>query len=234
MLTAKLARARIALAQQLISTYEHDPPDIVGVVLSSNGFADLLDRLDFLRIAKRQQERIIARTKRAKAAATRAAQQLAALEARDRAVTVAVAAQVRAVAAMDRLLQGKRETLRAARTARLIALRATRARGSRLKHALAQLEAQQARSAAPYRGSGGWAIPAAVVMCESGGQNLAPNSAGASGYYQFLPSTWQAMGGSTPAAVPELRREPVLLGLARLVGGRGASNWVCAGIVGAG
>src|SRR5438105_15709029 len=31
---------------------------------------------------------------------------------------------------------------------------------------------------------GRWAIPAAIVMCESGGRNLPPNGAGASGYYQ--------------------------------------------------
>lgn len=31
----------------------------------------------------------------------------------------------------------------------------------------------------------GWAIPAPIVMCESGGTNEPPNSAGAAGYYQL-------------------------------------------------
>lgn len=41
----------------------------------------------------------------------------------------------------------------------------------------------------------GWAIPSRIVYCESGYANLAPNSAGASGYYQMLPGTWQEWGG---------------------------------------
>ena len=48
--------------------------------------------------------------------------------------------------------------------------------------------------------SGGWAIPYAIVLCESGGQNLPPNSAGASGYYQIMPATWKLFGGTGPAA----------------------------------
>jgi septal ring factor EnvC (AmiA/AmiB activator) len=48
--------------------------------------------------------------------------------------------------------------------------------------------------------SGGWSIPYAIVLCESGGQDLPPNSAGASGYYQIMPATWKLFGGSGPAA----------------------------------
>jgi hypothetical protein len=81
-------------------------------------------------------------------------------------------------------------------------------------------------------GPGGpWAIPWSVVSCESGGRNLPPNSAGASGYYQFLPSTWQWMGGSTPEAYQASKEEQDRLA-ARLwnmpppVGG--PHHWDCA------
>jgi hypothetical protein len=78
-------------------------------------------------------------------------------------------------------------------------------------------------------GPGGpWAIPWSVVDCESGGQNLPPNSAGASGYYQFIPSTWRMMGGSTPQAYQASKEEQDRL--AALLWNRpgGPANWDCA------
>jgi hypothetical protein len=48
-------------------------------------------------------------------------------------------------------------------------------------------------------GSAGWAIPWAVVSCESGGRNTPPNGKGASGYYQITVGTWDNYGGY-PAA----------------------------------
>jgi hypothetical protein len=71
-------------------------------------------------------------------------------------------------------------------------------------------------------------------MCESGGQNLPPNSARASGYYQFLPSTWTGEGGDTPAAYLAPKSEQDRLAAKLWDGGRGASNWDCAAIVGIG
>jgi hypothetical protein len=79
---------------------------------------------------------------------------------------------------------------------------------------------------------GPWAIPTAIVMCESGGLNLRPNSAGASGYYQILPTTWKENGGPTDAAweAPKWIQDQVA---ARIWdNGAGAHRWVCAGIVG--
>ena len=80
--------------------------------------------------------------------------------------------------------------------------------------------------------SGGWAIPYAIVLCESGGQNLSPNSAGASGYYQIMPATWRLFGGTGPAAYLAGKAEQDAIATKIYNGGAGASNWVCAGIVG--
>ena len=67
------------------------------------------------------------------------------------------------------------------------------------------------------------------MQCESGGQNLPPNSAGASGYYQMLPSTWHGLGGSTPHAYQASKAEQDRLAAKLWAGGAGARNWVCAG-----
>ncbi len=70
------------------------------------------------------------------------------------------------------------------------------------------------------------------MQCESGGQNLPPNSAGASGYYQFLPSTWKGLGGKGPHAYLRPKAEQDALASKLWDGGRGAHNWVCASLVG--
>jgi septal ring factor EnvC (AmiA/AmiB activator) len=79
---------------------------------------------------------------------------------------------------------------------------------------------------------GQWAIPASIVMCESGGQNLPPNSAGASGYYQIIPSTWTGFGGTGPAAYLASKAQQDAVAARIWRGGAGAQDWVCAGIVG--
>ena len=78
--------------------------------------------------------------------------------------------------------------------------------------------------------SGGWAIPSSVVQCESGGQNLPPNSSGASGYYQIIPGTWQAYGGSqyAPSAYQATPQQQAAVA-SKIWNSAGASAWVCAG-----
>lgn len=220
---------RRALAQQLLTSYESDSPDAATVVFDANGLADLLDRLEFLRFTKQREQVVITATAAARAAAQGEAARLAPLQARDSQITSGVAAQASALTSMDDLLASRRAALQAAHDAQAQALHSARARGARLQKLLNKLEAQQYGAA---RAFGNWAIPAAIVMCESGGQNLPPNSAGASGYYQFMPATWQGLGGSTPNAYQAPKAEQDRLAAKLWDGGRGASNWVCAGIVG--
>ena len=78
-------------------------------------------------------------------------------------------------------------------------------------------------------GAGGWAIPSSVVQCESGGQNRPPNSAGASGYYQIIPATWRAYGGTGANAYQATPQEQAAVAARIWAGGAGASQWVCAG-----
>ncbi len=243
-LKARLARARMLLSRQLISSYEGDKPDLVAVVLEAHGFTDLLDKLNFLHDAEHQQQQIIAVTKTAKAQADAAAARLVKLEQIDRQITDATALRARALAAMSGLLHAKQDALQKAQAAQQAALAASRARGAQLQAAISQLQAQQAAaqkaaagtgfaSGGPALGpSGGWAIPYPIVLCESGGQNLPPNSAGASGYYQIIPSTWRLFGGTGPAAYLTSKAEQDAVAARIWNGGAGASNWVCAGIVG--
>jgi septal ring factor EnvC (AmiA/AmiB activator) len=251
MLRGRLATARMLLARQLVTNYEQAKPNLVSVVLESNGFKDLLDQLTFLRDAQKQQQVIITITREAKARADAAASHLAILRSSDRQITIATAQRVRALVGMNSLLHSKQAALARARGIQQSALVASRARGSHLQAEIGHIEAEQAAAAraaaaaaAPpagggptpagptYGPSGGWAIPYAIVLCESGGQNLTPNSAGASGYYQIMPATWKLFGGAGPAAYLASKSEQDAVASRIWNGGAGASNWVCAGIVG--
>ena len=242
-LRARLARARMILSSQLVSNYESSKPNLVTVVLDAHGFTDLLNRLHYLHTAEQQQQTLITITRTAKTQADAAAVRLAQLEASDRKIANSAAIQVRALAGMNALLSSRQGALQNARAAQQTALAAAQERGRTLQAAIARVQAQQAAAAlaaaqtpssaalgpAP---SGGWVIPYAIVLCESGGQNLPPNSAGASGYYQIIPSTWRLFGGTGPAAYLASKGEQDSVASRIWNGGAGASNWVCAGIVG--
>jgi septal ring factor EnvC (AmiA/AmiB activator) len=268
-LRARLARGRMLLARQLVSNYESDSPDLVTVLLESNGFKDLLDRITFLRDAEQQQQTIITFTRTAKAKATVAARRLAAMEASDRQVAEDAAVRAQALAGMNSLLQSKQSALEQAQSVQRAALAASQARSGQLQAQISQIEAQQAAqraaqeqaaqqqaaqeqaaqqqqaappqsspsgsgapAGAPVAGSGGWVIPSSIVQCESGGQNLPPNGAGASGYYQIVPGTWRQYGGTGSSAYGASRAEQNSVASRIWAGGSGASNWVCAGMVG--
>ena len=258
LLRARLARARMLLGRQLVSNYEQAKPNLVSVVLESNGFTDLLDKLTYLRDAQQEQQAIIKITTQAKERADAAATRLAALEASVRQITIETAQRVRALVGMNVLLHSKQAALAQARSAQQGALAAEHAKGAALQAQITRVEAEQAAaeraaalaaqqqesagsgssSGAPtpvgptYGPSGGWAIPYAIVLCESGGQNLTPNYAGASGYYQIMPATWKLFGGTGPAAYLASKAEQDAVASRIWNSGAGASNWVCAGIVG--
>jgi septal ring factor EnvC (AmiA/AmiB activator) len=256
-LRARLARARWLLGRQLVTNYEQSKPNLVSVVLDSNGFKDLLDRLTYLNDAQKQQQTIITITRDAKTRADAAATRLAGLEASDKQITIETTQRVLALAGMNQLLHSRQAAVQRARSVQQSALAASRARGAALQAEIARIQAAQAAAAraaaaqqaaqqsgsssgsagaptpvGPSPGPGGsYTIPSSVVQCESGGQNLTPNSAGASGFYQILPSTWSGYGGygqayQAPKSLQDQRAAQLWNG------GAGASNWVCSGIVG--
>jgi peptidoglycan hydrolase CwlO-like protein len=232
-LRKRLAHDRASLSAQLVASYKGDDPDIVGLVIGSHNFSDLIERVE---LAKRLQARngeIVDRIHSSRDETDRETERLAKLEARRQATADAVERRRNALASMRAGLAERQATFARVRAARAQALAGTRAGRAAAEAELNKLIAQReaaarATSAAP---GGPWAIPWPIVQCESGGQNLPPNSAGASGYYQMLPSTWKGLGGSTPNAYQASKAEQDRLAAALWAGGAGAHNWVCAGLV---
>jgi hypothetical protein len=137
-----------------------------------------------------------------------------------------------ALASLSQALTAKRESAARARAARVAALHSARGGRRALERELSRLEADQAAAGSTAGPSGDWVIPWAIVQCESGGQNLPPNSAGASGYYQIIPATWRGAGGSGPAAYLAGKAEQDRIAARLWNRGAGASNWDCAALVG--
>src|SRR3954453_19947945 len=89
-LRARLVLARRALARRLVELYTSDQPDLVTVVLQSDGFAELLERGEFLRRISDSDRNIVMVVKTARRDATESAQRLAVLERRAQAVAAAI------------------------------------------------------------------------------------------------------------------------------------------------
>jgi hypothetical protein len=230
-LRVRLIRDRRMLARRLVELYQAGRPDLVTVILSADGFADLLERREFLRRIRDQDERIVRAVGRARAAARRAAQRLTRLERGQERAAAAIELRRDAAASLAEAVAAKRARLARARAARLAALRHRRGARRRLERELDALRADEGSSGSRLGPSGRWAIPWAVVQCESGGQNLPPNHAGASGYYQIIPSTWKGFGGRTDHAYQASKAEQDRVAARIWRNGAGAHNWVCWSLV---
>jgi septal ring factor EnvC (AmiA/AmiB activator) len=232
-LRERLEEAQDKLATILDERYRSPGPGLVTVVLRADGFADLLETVEFLERVQAQDESVVDEVRTARAEAIRERRRFTRLAERQREETAAVQRRRDALAGVAAGLRERRAELREARAARLDALGSVRADRRRGERRLERLLKRRERQARQTRGPGGpWAIPYAIVQCESGGVNHTPNSAGASGYYQFLPETWAGLGGSTKHAHQAPKAEQDRLAAKLWAGGAGAGNWVCAALVG--
>jgi peptidoglycan hydrolase CwlO-like protein len=230
-LRARLREARRILSARLVELYQTQPPDLVTVIMRAHGFADLLEQSTYVKAVGRQDQRIIHLVRRARVDAAQAVRRLARDEARQEDITAGIESRRDALVGIGVSLQQRRTVVAQARAARAALLVATRANRQRLEQRIAALVAARAQAAAAVGPGGPWAIPWPIVQCESGGQNLPPNYAGASGYYQILPSTWRLFGGAGPAAWKASKAEQDRVASVIWAGGSGAHNWVCAALV---
>jgi septal ring factor EnvC (AmiA/AmiB activator) len=231
-LRVRLGEVRSQLAAVLVSRYENGAPDLVTVVLDARGFPQLLETVEFVKRVQHADAQLLDLVRSARVDAARERRVLTALERRQRAVALAVRQRRDALASIAAGLRARQAALAQARAARLAALHRTRAGRLRAERSLRRLLAARRRAAMSSGPGGPWAIPWAIVQCESGGQNLPPNSATASGYYQITDDTWHGLGGSTHHAYQAPKSEQDRRAAQLWNGGAGASNWVCAALVG--
>ncbi|HEY1540455.1 MAG TPA: transglycosylase family protein [Solirubrobacteraceae bacterium] len=231
-LRKRLSQSRAQLARLLRQRYTAGTPDIVTVVLESRGFENLLETVDFLRRIQHSDQEILGAVRDGRQAALAQRRVLTKLTAQRLSQAQDVQRRHDALAAIASGLRAREGALTQARAARLQALQGSRRSRQRAERELTHLLAQRNQAIGQTGPGGPWSIPWVIVQCESGGQNLPPNSASASGYYQFLDSTWKGLGGSTQHAYQAPKAEQDRLAAQLWDGGRGAHNWVCASLVG--
>ncbi|MFL5515196.1 MAG: murein hydrolase activator EnvC family protein, partial [Gemmatimonadales bacterium] len=167
-LRARLAEARVTLARRLVDVYKADNPDILSVVLNSDGFVDLLERSEFARRVGRQNNRIIVVVKQAKADATRTAKHLAGLETEAKAIAAAIQQRRDQVVQVKDDLSSRRDQYAVYRDKKRTVLASVQADRHDLEGDLKDLEAQQARITAKLMQTSSGS-PAGPVQHGSGG-----------------------------------------------------------------
>ena len=153
-LRARLRVARDALADRLVELYKADQPDVLTVVLEADGFADLLERTEFLERISEQDRQIVGTVRTLRDQAQRQADQLERLEARAQEVAETILSRRNDLAEARGQLVSATGDLRAVRNDRAAALSEVRASKSKLEGDLRALEAANAAAQNALQGAG--------------------------------------------------------------------------------
>lgn len=166
-LRARLVEARQALAKRLVELYQADAPDIVTVILSSKGFAELLERGEFMERISEQDQKIIKLVRDAKADATSTAARLDVLERRQQKVTQIVQRRRDEIAQAKQGVIDTQVGLKGTRLDKAQALTKVRGERHQLEGNLAGLKAQQAKITATLQQAAS-GIPAGPIKQGNG------------------------------------------------------------------
>jgi murein DD-endopeptidase MepM/ murein hydrolase activator NlpD len=170
-LQARLAESKRVLAARLVALYKDDAPDMVTVVLEADGFADLLDRADFVERISEQDNRIVTRVRDLTNEVHKQATELAALEAEVSDATAQIASKRNEIAAAKGTIVSRQDELVSAKDKRAGALATIRSARGELEGRLHKLEGRQAEIQARLRASqtGVTPGPAGPIRRGSGG-----------------------------------------------------------------
>jgi murein DD-endopeptidase MepM/ murein hydrolase activator NlpD len=147
------AKAQKVLAGRLVQMYKDGEPDVLTVVLESNGFADMLERTQFLDRITNQDKQIITRVRYLKTETTRQTKQLGVLQKRQTAAAQAIEARRNQVAAVKGKLVSSRTDLQGARDGRAAVLSRVKSSRKHLEGDLSKMQAQvQAQLRAAQQG----------------------------------------------------------------------------------
>ncbi|HEY6550740.1 MAG TPA: transglycosylase family protein [Solirubrobacterales bacterium] len=230
----RLRRARGVLSQRLVAIYESGTPSTASVILASSDFEELAARTEYLDRIEQSDSDLARRVEQVRRSVTHELKSIAALKAKADAYDERLAVARSEIATVRQNAEAAASQLHAVAASRSASLASLQ---SQIGGWVSDIEAAKAAEAERISAAeaedeverwlgGPYAIPAYIVMCESGGNYGAVNpSSGAGGAYQILPSTWQLYGGNgAPQEASKAEQDRIA---EEIWADSGSSAWVC-------
>lgn len=193
---ARLKRALLALRERLVAMYESGSPDLLSVIVSSEGVDDLAARAEYLDRLHGMDEAVVSRVRDLRNEVQDLVNRLRTTKDRIEAARDAIAAEEQALADARASLQSHQSQLVATRHRREAALASIGAHEEELHDEVADI---QGKIAATLAATGSTPLPAGPIVSGSGGLIWPVNGAVVSG---FGPR-WGSMHEGVDIAVPE-------------------------------
>ena len=165
-LRQKLHRAQGVLADRLIEIYKSDQPDMMSVILESDGFNDMLVRADYMSAIGAQDSVIVGRVRELKRKSAQKRLLLIVIKSRAEVAVQEIEAKQRALTETRSAIQAREEDLAAARQFKNGKLGNVRAHRHELEGDLRALQAASAQVTNQLQGSG--TAPAGPIRQGSG------------------------------------------------------------------
>jgi peptidoglycan DL-endopeptidase CwlO len=162
---ARLKRALVALRERLVAIYQTGTPDMLSVIVGSEGFDELIDRSEYLSRINGLDEAIVVRVRDLRNQVKRTVARLRSAKNTIEAARDAIAAEEQALAGARAAVQSRQSELVAARRRREVALSRISTHENHLEADLAEISAEiaaqlQSTSSAP--------LPAGPIRYGSG------------------------------------------------------------------
>jgi murein DD-endopeptidase MepM/ murein hydrolase activator NlpD len=196
-LRARLKRALTALRDRLVAMYETGSPDVLSVIVSSDGVEDLAARAEYLDRIHGMDEAVVGRVRDLRDQVQRIVDRLRTAKDRIEAARDSIAAEEQALADARASLQSHQQELVAARARRESALDEIDAQEEELHGSVAAI---QGKLAALLSSSGSMPLPAGPIQGGSSGLIWPVSGAVVSGFGE----RWGSMHEGIDIAVPEM------------------------------
>ena len=141
---AHLKRALVSLRDRLVAIYETGTPDVLSVIVGSDGYDDLIDRTEYLNRIRGNDEAIVGRVRELRDQVRRTVMRLRSAKDQIEAARDAIAAEEQALANARSAVQGRQADLVATRAARVAALKKIEATEEDLDGDVADIQAELA------------------------------------------------------------------------------------------